>query len=139
MAGVQAVLTTVIFLLAIRRGTGGLSAPEIVMIAIASGGVVGWIAIDEPLVATTCVVLADLIGAGMMVPKTYRDPESETLVTFAFASLGGALAAGAVGALDASLLLYPVYYCRRERGDRVADRERRAALSGTMQRSPAMS
>ena len=47
----------------------------------------------------------------MMVPKTYRDPESETLVTFAFASLGGALAAGAVGTVDASLLLYPVYYC----------------------------
>jgi hypothetical protein len=36
----------------------------------------------------------------MMVPKTYRDPGSETLATFAFASLGGALAAGAVGALD---------------------------------------
>ena len=46
-----------------------------------------------------------------MVPKTYRDPHSETLVTFAFASLGGALAARAVGAIDVSLLLYPVYYC----------------------------
>jgi hypothetical protein len=47
----------------------------------------------------------------MMVPKTYHDPGSETLATFAFASLGGALAAGAVGALDPSLLLYPIYYC----------------------------
>ena len=139
MAGVQAVLTTLIFLLAIRRGTGGLSAPEIVMIAIASGGVVGWIAIDEPLVATACVVIADVIGAGMMVPKTYRDPESETLVTFVFASLGGALAAGAVGALDASLLLYPVYYCVINGAIALLISTRRAALSGTMQRSPAMS
>jgi hypothetical protein len=81
------------------------------MIAIAGAGVIGWIAADEPLVATVCVVAADLIGAGLMVPKTYRDPDSETLVTFAFASLGGALAAGAVGAIDVSLLLYPVYYC----------------------------
>jgi hypothetical protein len=56
-------------------------------------------------------VAADLLGAAMMVPKTYRDPGSETLATFAFASLGGALAAGAVGALDPSLLLYPIYYC----------------------------
>jgi len=139
MAGVQAVLTTLIFLLAIRRGTGGLSGPEIAMIAIAGGGVVGWIAIDEPLVATTCVVLADLIGAGMMVPKTYRDPESETLVTFAFASLGGALAAGSVGALDASLLLYPVYYCVINGAIALLISTRRAALSGTMERSPAMS
>ena len=111
MAGVQAVLTSLIFALSIRWGEGGLSRAEIVMIAIACGGVIGWVAVDEPLVATICVVAADLVGAAMMVPKTYRDPESETLVTFAFASLGGALAAGAVGAVDVSLLLYPVYYC----------------------------
>ena len=30
---------------------------------------------------------------------------------YALASVGGALAAGAVGTLDVSLLLYPVYYC----------------------------
>ena len=111
MAGVQAVLTSLIFALSIRWGEGGLSPAEVVMIAIAFGGVIGWVAVDEPLVATICVVAADLVGAAMMVPKTYRDPESETLVTFAFASLGGALAAGAVGAVDVSLLLYPVYYC----------------------------
>jgi hypothetical protein len=45
-----------------------------------------------------------------MIPKTYRDPESETLATFAFASLGGLLAAGAVGTPDLSLLLYPIYF-----------------------------
>jgi len=111
MAAVQAVLTTGIFVLSIRRGEGGVSRVEQMMIAIAGAGVVGWIVADEPLVATACVVAADLLGAAMMVPKTYRDPESETLVTFAFASLGGALAAGAVGAIDLSLLLYPVYYC----------------------------
>ena len=61
--------------------------------------------------ATACVVAADLIAAAMMVPKVYRDPGSETLVTFVLASVGGALAAGAVGAVDASLLCYPIYYC----------------------------
>jgi hypothetical protein len=111
MAGVQAVLTSLIFVLSIRRGEGGVSLTELVMIAVASIGVAGWIIADEPIVATVCVVVADLIGAALMVPKTYRDPDSETLVTFVFASLGGALAAGAVGAVDVSLLLYPVYYC----------------------------
>jgi hypothetical protein len=65
----------------------------------------------DPLLATACVVAADLIAAGMMVPKTWRDPGSETLSTFAWASLAGALSAAAVGALEPSLLLYPVYYC----------------------------
>jgi hypothetical protein len=63
------------------------------------------------MVATLCVVGADLIAAAMMVPKTYRDPHSETLSTFALASLGGALAVGAVGVVEVSLLVYPVYYC----------------------------
>ena len=111
MAAVQAVLTSVIFALAIRRGEGALGAVERVMLAVAAGGVVGWLIADEPVVATACVVAADLIGAAMMLPKTYRDPESETLATFALASVAGAFAAGAVGRLDASLLLYPVYFC----------------------------
>jgi hypothetical protein len=111
LAASQALLTSVIFVLAIRRGQGGASATELVMIAVAGAGVIGWILADEPIVATACVVAADLIGTAMMMPKTYRDPESETLVTFALASLAGALAAGAVGVLDVSLLLYPIYYC----------------------------
>ena len=72
---------------------------------------IGWVVAGAPVIAIACVVAADLIGVAMMVPKTYRDPGSETLSMFALASLGGALAAGAVGALDPSLLLYPVYYC----------------------------
>ena len=111
MAAAQAVLTGAIFLLSIRRGEGGLSPADVLMLTLASGGVIGWIVADKPVIATACVVAADLIGAAMMVPKTYRDPGSETLATFALASLSGALATGAVGTLDPSLLLYPVYYC----------------------------
>jgi hypothetical protein len=107
----QAVLTGVIFLLAIRRGEGGVSRGDLAMIALAGAGVVGWLVADEPIVATACVVAADLVAVALMVPKTWRDPSSETLITFVLGSLAGALAAGAVGALDASLLLYPVYYC----------------------------
>ena len=110
MAAAQAILTSLVFVLAIRRGEGGVSAGERLMLAIACGGVIGWISADEPIVATACVVAADLIGAALMIPKTYRDPDSETLVTFAFAGLSGMLAAGAVGAPDLSLLLYPLYF-----------------------------
>ena len=52
MAGVQAVLTSLIFALSIRRGEGGVSPAELTMIAIASVGVAGWIVADEPIVAT---------------------------------------------------------------------------------------
>jgi hypothetical protein len=137
MAAVQAVVTSLIFVLSIRSGTGGLTATEIVMVAVAGGGVIGWVVADEPLVATACVVAADLIGAAMMIPKTYRDPDSETLVTFAFASLGGALAAGAVGAIDVSLLLYPVYYCVVNGAIAVLIHHRRAVLGAGRHRAAA--
>ena len=110
MVATQAFLTCLVFLLAIGRGEGGMSTSDAILIAIASGGVIGWIVAEEPIVATCCVVAADLIAAAMMIPKTYRDPGSETLATFAFASLSGTLAAGAVGTLDVSLLLYPIYF-----------------------------
>jgi hypothetical protein len=110
MVAVQAVLTCAIFVLAIRRGEGGVAPGELAMIALAGAGVAGWLIADEPVVATACVVAADMVALALMVPKTWRDPSSETMITYALGSISGALAAAAVGELDASLLLYPVYY-----------------------------
>lgn len=111
MAGTQAVLTGAVFLLAIRYGEGGMSATDLGLIALAGGGVLGWILAREPIVAVGCVIAADLIAFAMMIPKVRRDPHSETVSTYALASVGGALATGAVGMVDLSLILYPVYYC----------------------------
>ena len=111
MAVAQAATNGLVLALAIRFGTGGVSAFDVTLIAFAGAGVAGWLLAGDPLVATGCVVAADLIAAAMMVPKTWRDPGSETLSTFAWASLAGALSAAAVGAPEPSLLLYPAYYC----------------------------
>jgi hypothetical protein len=128
MAGAQAVLTAFVFLLAIRRGEGGMGARDASLIVLAAAGVAGWIVVDEPLVATTCVIAADLIAAGLMVPKTYRDPSSETFATYALASVGGVLAAGAVGTGDPSLLLYPLYFCAINGAIALLIAQRRARL-----------
>jgi hypothetical protein len=111
MTGTQAVVTGAVFLLAIRYGEGGMSATDLCLIAVAGGGVIGWILIRQPIVALGCVIAADMIGVAMMTPKVRRDPHSETLATYALASVGGALATDAVGMLDLSLLAYPAYYC----------------------------
>jgi hypothetical protein len=111
MAVTQAATNGMVLALAIRFGTGGLSTLDASLIALAGAGVGGWLLAGDPLTATACVVVADLVSAAMMVPKTWRDPGSETLSTFAGASLAGALSAVAVAAPDPSLLLYPAYYC----------------------------
>jgi hypothetical protein len=129
-AGTQAILTLLIFLLAIRLGHGAVTTPELITIAVAIAGAAGWIIADQPLVATVCVVLADLIGAALMLPKTYHHPESETLATFALASLGGALATASISTLDLSLLLYPAYYCLINAATALLIYHRRRLLTG---------
>src|SRR6476661_7523564 len=105
MTATQAILTGLVFLLAIRYGEGGMSATDLSLIALAGAGVVGWILAREPVVALGCVIAADMIAIAMMTPKVHRDPHSETLPTYVLASLGGALAAGAVSQVDLSMLL----------------------------------
>jgi hypothetical protein len=110
MVGVQTVSITLILLLSIRRGVGGASRLDLTLICIAGLGIVGWAVTDEPVVATAFVVFADAIGVGLMTPKAWRDPWSETLSTYVLASASGVLSTAAVGTLDASLLLYPAYF-----------------------------
>jgi hypothetical protein len=111
MCGVQAAMNGLVLVLAVRYGSGAVGTGERLLLALAAAGVAGWAIADDPVAATACVVAADLIAVAMMVPKSWCDPGSETLSTFAFASLGGAMAAGAAGGATASLLLYPGYYC----------------------------
>jgi hypothetical protein len=110
MAGVQAATVTLTFLLSISRGTGRLGSADLVLIGLAAAGVGCGIAWSRPLIATACVVLADLAGAALMLPKTWRDPHSETLSTFLLASAAGALSLVAVGAVQLDLVLYPAYF-----------------------------
>src|SRR6201987_2558120 len=48
MAAAQAVLTSAVFLLSIRRGEGGLSPGDVLMIALGGRGVIGWDTAGEP-------------------------------------------------------------------------------------------
>lgn len=106
----QALGTCLVFALAVRFGSGGVSRADLALIGLAGVGVAGWLAADEPVIATTCVIAADFVAALMMLPKTWRQPGSETLATYVFASLGGAATVGAVGVLSVPLLIYPVYF-----------------------------
>jgi hypothetical protein len=110
MVAADALFTSLIFVLSIRRGEGGLSRADLTILAIAAAGVVAWALVSTPVVATAFVVFADTLAVGLMLPKTWRDPASETFALYALASVSGILSALAVGTLDASLLLFPIYF-----------------------------
>ena len=128
MAGTQAIVTNLVLLLAIRRGEGGMSATDLGLLTLAAAGVCGWFVGREPVIALGCVIVADLSALAMMIPKVHRDPHSETLSTYVLASVGGALAAGAVSELRPAMLLYPAYYCLANGATALLIRRRRAIL-----------
>jgi hypothetical protein len=110
MLAADALLTSLIFLLSIRRGVGGLSRCDLATLAIAGVGIAAWAVSATPVLATIFVVVADTLAVALMLPKTWRDPGSETLALYTLASVSGILSTLAVGALNPSLLLFPVYF-----------------------------
>ena len=111
MVGVQTLSMTLVLALSLPFGTGGVGIADLSLIGVAALGILGWALSDEPVVATTFAGRRGrAAGVALMLPKTWRDPWSETLSTFVLASASGFLSAVAVGALDASLLPYPAYF-----------------------------
>jgi hypothetical protein len=132
MTATQAILTLLVFFLAIRYGEGGMSAGNLCLIGLAGAGVIGWVVAGQPVVAIGCVIAADLVAFAMIMPKVHRDPGSETLSTYALASLGGAFATGAVSDIDVAMLLYPAYFCVVNGATAILIHHRRAVLAGAV-------
>jgi hypothetical protein len=105
----QCVGTVIILALAIRRGVGGTARTDLALLAVAGAGVAGWYLAGDPTIATAGVVVADTAAVLMMLPKTYRDPHSETLSAYWLSTTSVLFAAASVGSLNVSLLLYPGY------------------------------
>ena len=137
MVGVQTVSITLVLVLSIRRGTGGVGRYDLTLMSAAGLGIVGWMLSDDPAVATAFVVMADLIAIVLMLPKTWRDPWSETPSSYALAGASGVLSAAAVGALDASLVMYPAYFAVANGATAAFIVTRRRALLPTPELSPA--
>ena len=131
MVGVQTASMTLILVLSIRFGTGGVGAYDCSLIGVAGVGIACWAVSSEPAIATLFVVVADAAGVALMLPKTWRDPWSETQSMYVLAGASGVLSAAAVGALDASLLLYPAYFAVVNTGTAVFIARRRRAMSTT--------
>ena len=109
MIAVQTLTTLAVLALAVRRGVGSMTTPNVVMLGLAVLGVLGWIWSSDPVTATGCVILADAVGVAMMLPKTWTDPYSETLTMWWLATVSGLLGMVAVARFNIDLLLLPGY------------------------------
>jgi hypothetical protein len=105
----ETLFTVLIFVLAIKYGVGGFTRRDIIALIAAAMGLILWYFTKQPLAALIITVIIDSIGAILTVIKSYHDPESETLISWVLVATAGILATFAVGKIDGSLLLYPLY------------------------------
>lgn len=109
LTGIQSVGISIIFLLSLKYGVGGLTGKDIFALIAAAAGLALWFLTKEAAVALFIIIGIDAIGGFLTILKAYRYPSSETLVTWVLAGLSGILATFAVGNLNWILLTYPFY------------------------------
>lgn len=106
---VQALGVILIFLLSIKYGSGGLEKRDKIALAAAGAGLLLWYFTRQPAVALWLTIIIDFSGASLTIIKAYREPETETAITWLLSSIAGIFGALAVGSLSVVLLAFPVY------------------------------
>lgn len=109
LTGGQTVAVLVIFTLSLRYGYGGLGKRDVRALIGAGFGLILWYMTKEASVAIFFVILVDSIGTLLTAMKAYRDPGSETLITWILSGTSGFFGMLAVGSMNFALLAYPLY------------------------------
>ena len=107
--GLDTAGSCLMLLLSLKYGGGGYSKSEIIALTIAVAGITAALLFKQPLLSLAGVILADASGTALTVRKAFRDPGSETMVTWLAVGTAAVFGMLAVGSWSASLLLYPAY------------------------------
>jgi hypothetical protein len=108
-AGIDALGSLIVFALSLKYGVGGWSVLDRIALAVALIGVALAYVAHRPLLAIVGIMLADAAGAVLTIRKTFKQPDSETSITWFGVGTSALLGALSVGRLRPALLLYPVY------------------------------
>lgn len=96
-----------IFLLSIKYGVGGFGKKDFFALFIASIGLIAWYYTREAAIALYIVIIIDAAGTYLTLDKTFKDPESETLIAWMLSAIAGIFSMLAVGSWNIILLSYP--------------------------------
>jgi hypothetical protein len=109
-AAVQVIGTSVIFVQSISKGAGRYFCRyNSVILLLAAFGLIAWYFTSDAVYALTISIGVSMLGGFGTVRKAYRQPETETLVTWVISFVAAGLAAASVWASSPVTLAYPVY------------------------------
>lgn len=109
-SGVQASGTILVSLLSIRFGTGSfLNRADSFILTGAAFGLCLWYLTDSAVYALAIAIGISALGSVLTIAKAYRDPDSESILSWLVSFTSTIFAIISVGKLDAVILAYPVY------------------------------
>lgn len=103
---VGTLLILIVLVLSIRRGTTDITFSDYIVLFLCVVAVILWVIFKQPLSSIALVTLIDFFGLIPTFRKTYKDPGSETLLTWLGFSLSNMLAIAALKEYNALTLLY---------------------------------
>ena len=107
--GIDWLGVVIIFILSIKRGMGGATKLDKMALVGAGVGLIIWYFTNEPLFAILITIFIDFIAGMLTILKTYKHPETETFVAYIICGTGGILGALAVGEMNFSLIIFPLW------------------------------
>ena len=100
-AGVQVTGTIIVFVLSIRVGKGCyLSKSDYLILLAAIAGLALWYFTETAAYALAITISISLLGGFATITKTYKDPYSETLLTWMVSLIASVCALLSVGKVD---------------------------------------
>lgn len=108
LPGIETLATLITFILSIWFGVGGFNRRDMIALSAAAFGLVAWHFTREAAIALYIVIFIDAVGTWPTVEKAFKNPGSETLMTWALVTIGGLFATLAVGKFNFVLLAYPI-------------------------------
>lgn len=98
----------VILIYALKNKDKDIKPIDIILFALALISIALWKITHDPTSAIILVTAIDIFAFAPTFRKTWRNPNSETLSSYAIAGLKYCLAIGAIGAYGFTTLLYPI-------------------------------
>ena len=109
-AGAQVSGTITVFVLSLWRGKGELLSPvDVLALGVAAIGLVLWHLTDTAAYALAITISISMLGGVLTILKTYRDPGSETTITWILSFCASVCTIAAAGTVNPVILAYPVY------------------------------
>jgi len=101
--------TAVVTVLAVPFGQRGYGVVDAACLGMALAAMAGWWWTENPLTAIVLGVLAEIFAVSPTVAKTYREPASETPITYWATTFATILSLVASTKFDLANLLFPLY------------------------------